>query len=291
MLEGIIIKGVGGNYYVKTASGVLECRARGLFRKQKIKPLIGDKVMVEVIDGDKAGYIKEIKDRDNQLVRPTVANVSQAIIVFAIINPAPNLWLLDRFLINAEKNNIDALVCINKIDLAKDEEVNNMADIYRKAGYKVLCTSIKKNIGISALRECLKGNITVFAGPSGVGKSSLLNMVEPGLKLTTGDISKKTNRGKHTTRSTKLLELETDGWVVDTPGFSALDIDNIKEEELKDFFIDIKSYSYECRFNSCMHINEPDCRVKEAVENGEISKERYQSYLRFMQEIKQKRRY
>lgn len=291
MLEGIIMKGIGGFYYVKTQEGLFECRARGLFRKKKIKPLIGDRVVIEKTNVEKVGYLVEIKERDNELVRPTVSNISQAVIVFAVKNPNPNLWLLDRFLINAEQKDLKVLICINKIDLSDQDELREITDIYEKAGYKVICTSTKQDIGIEELRNELKDNVTVFAGPSGVGKSSLLNKIQPNLELTTGEISKKTNRGKHTTRSAKLLELDFGGFVVDTPGFSSLDISDISESDVKDFYIEIREYGQNCRFNSCLHRNEPDCGVKDAVEEGHISKERYESYLRLMTEINEKRRY
>ncbi|WP_066502953.1 ribosome small subunit-dependent GTPase A [Abyssisolibacter fermentans] len=291
MLDGIIMKGIGGFYYVKTDEGIYECRARGLFRKQKIKPLIGDKVCIEVTQGDKTGYIKEIKKRMNELIRPTVANVSQAVIVFAIKNPDPNLWLLDRFLLVAEEKGLNVLICINKIDLSNEKEISDIINIYEKAGYKVIVTSCKQHKGIEELKVCLKDNITVFAGPSGVGKSSILNSIQPKFELKTGDISQKTNRGKHTTRSAELMELSCGGLVVDTPGFSSLDISNIDENGLKEFYREIKKFGCNCRFNSCMHKNEPDCGVKEALEEGKISKERYESYLNLMDEISKRRRY
>ncbi|MBS4539742.1 ribosome small subunit-dependent GTPase A [Clostridium sp. D2Q-11] len=291
MLEGIIIKGIGGLYYVKTDKGLYECKARGLFRKDKIKPLVGDKVLIELNDIDDMGYIMEIKERDTVLIRPPVANVNQVIIVFALKDPSPNLWLLDRFLILAEKENLDAVICFNKIDLLEKDELEKINNIYNNSGYEIINTSTKQEEGIEELKKVLKDKISVFAGPSGVGKSSLLNTIQPNLKLQTGEISEKTKRGKHTTRSSQLMELYFGGWVVDTPGFSSLDINFIEENELQDYFPEILEYSVDCKFNDCKHYKEPKCGVKDALEEGKISEERYNNYLMFLDEIKNFRRY
>lgn len=291
MIEGIIIKGIGGLYYVKTENQIYECKARGLFRKEKIKPLVGDKVLIELNEIDDMGYIMEIKKRDSVLLRPPVSNVNQVIIVFALKNPSPNLWLLDRFLLLAAKEKLDAVICFNKIDLLEKSETDNINSIYYNSGYKIINTSTKQLEGINELKEALQDKISVFAGPSGVGKSSLLNSIQPNLKLQTGEISEKTKRGKHTTRSSQLMELNFGGWVVDTPGFSSLDIDSIEEEELQDYFPEISEHSYDCRFNDCKHNKEPGCAVKKAIEEGNISEERYNNYLVFLDEIKNFRRY
>lgn len=292
MLEGIIVKGIGGFYYVKVNNDVYECRARGLFRKKSMKPLVGDKVKIEVTDEDKkTGYVMELFDRETELIRPPVANVNQAVIVFSIKQPDPNLWLLDRFLILAESQDLDIYICINKIDLASVEELGKINTIYSNAGYKVINTTVKKGLGIDELQSVLKDKITVFAGPSGVGKSTLLNSIQKGLNLKVGDISKKTNRGKHTTRWAELLELDMGGWVVDTAGFSSLDLSFIQEEDLELYFNEIYEKSHLCRFNGCKHYKEPDCAIKNSLENGEISKTRYDSYINFLQEIKNNRRY
>ncbi|WP_026893905.1 ribosome small subunit-dependent GTPase A [Clostridiisalibacter paucivorans] len=292
MLEGIIVKGIGGFYYVKVNNDVYECRARGLFRKKSVKPLVGDKVKIEVTDEDKKiGYVMELFDRETELIRPPVANVNQAVIVFSIKQPDPNLWLLDRFLILAESQDLDIYICINKIDLASVEELEKINTIYSNAGYKVINTTVKKGLGIDELKSVLKDKITVFAGPSGVGKSTLLNNIQKGLNLKVGDISKKTNRGKHTTRWAELLELDMGGWVVDTAGFSSLDLSFIQEEDLELYFKEIYEKSHLCRFNGCKHYKEPDCAIKNSLEDGEISKTRYDSYINFLQEIKNNRRY
>ncbi|MBS4536105.1 ribosome small subunit-dependent GTPase A [Clostridium sp. D2Q-14] len=291
MLEGIIIKGIGGLYYVKTNEGLYKCKARGLFRKKKIKPLVGDRVIIELNEIDNMGYIMEIEDRDSVLVRPAVSNVNQVIIVFAVKDPFPNLWLLDRFLLLSEKENINPIICFNKIDLIDEDKLKHINGIYKDTGYKIINTSTKKIHGIEKLKKVLKDKISVFAGPSGVGKSSLLNFVQPNLKLKIGEISEKTKRGKHTTRSTKLMELNFGGWIVDTPGFSSLNIDFLEEDELESYFPEIVKYSGNCRFNDCKHDKEPSCAVKNAVEENLISKERYNNYLMVLNEIKNFRRY
>lgn len=291
MLDGIIIKGIGGFYYVKVEDKIYECRARGLFRKKNITPLAGDKVEILISEIDDTGYIQNIKKRSNELIRPPVANINQAVIVFSSINPNPSQWLLDRFIILSESQNLDVVICINKIDLGINDELNNLIMTYEKIGYKVILTSTETSEGIDELKNILKDKITVFCGPSGVGKSSLLNSMQPNLKLITGEISNKTKRGKHTTRWAELLELNIGGWVVDTAGFSSLDINSIDKNELNFLFKEIHEYSELCKFTGCSHFKEPDCAVKQAVLNNEIDKERYENYLKFSQEIIDKRRY
>lgn len=292
MLEGTIVKGIGGFYYVKTLDGIYECRARGVFREKNITPLVGDKVIIREKTTDKTGYVEEILERKTQLHRPAVSNVTQAVIVMSIKNPNPNLWLLDRFLLLAEKENLNITIVFNKIDLEEDLKINIFIDTYAKAGYRVITTSCKKSIGVEELKSILKDNITVFAGPSGVGKSSLINKIQPGLELKTGEISDKTKRGKHTTRHVELMELDIGGYILDTPGFSSLNIDFIQNvEDVQYYFKEIKKYSHMCRFNSCLHINEPECEVKRQVEEENIGKTRYENYLSFVDEIKSIRRY
>ncbi|NLW23160.1 MAG: ribosome small subunit-dependent GTPase A [Tissierellia bacterium] len=290
MLEGIIVKGIGGFYYVKTKEGIFECRARGVFREENITPLIGDRVLIRVNQEDNTGYIEEIKSRKSQLVRPPVANITQIIIVMSIKKPDLNFWLLDRLLVLAEHEKLDINICLNKIDLANREIVAEICAIYHK--YRVIKTSVITGDGIEDLKEILKNNVTVFAGPSGVGKSSLLNRIKPGLKLKTSDVSKKTARGRHTTRHVELIELDSDSFVLDTPGFSSLDLDFIEREaELGEYFREFNTYSDKCKFVGCLHDKEPDCEVKRQVEAGNISPSRYNNYLQFLDEIKNIRRY
>lgn len=294
MLNGKIIKGIGGFYYVDTNEGLYECRARGIFRKNKITPLVGDRVSISVVDEEnKKGVVEEIEDRDTELVRPPIANVDKALIVFAIKNPSPNLSLLDRFIVLAEKENLEIVIVFTKVDLDTDGELlKELKSIYEISGYKVIPVSNKLKLNIDKIKEELKENTVVFAGPSGVGKSSLLNEIDENFELKTGEVSDKIKRGKHTTRHAELLKLECGGMVADTPGFSSLTLDDIEESELKEYFIEFDNYD-ECRFGSrCIHENEPSCSVKEAVENGEISRKRYDSYIQLLNEIRSgKRRY
>lgn len=293
MLNGQIIKGIGGFYYVDTQVGLYECRARGIFRKQKVTPLVGDRVAISVVDEEnKKGVIEEINKRDTELVRPPIANVNKALIVFAIKNPKPNLSLLDRFIVLAEKEGLEIVIILTKADLDDENILDEVKSTYELSGYKVIPVSNKNKLNIDKVKDELAGNVVVFAGPSGVGKSSLLNEIDKNFKLQTGEVSDKIKRGKHTTRHAELLKLECGGMVADTPGFSSLTLDDISETELKEFFIEFDEFD-DCRFGSrCIHEKEPSCAVKEAVERGEISKKRYDSYIQLLNEIRQgKRRY
>jgi len=296
MLQGKIIKGIGGFYYVDTENGVYECRARGIFRKEKITPLVGDRVKMSIVDEEsKKGVVEEIDKRDTELIRPPIANVDKALIVFAVKNPKPHLSLLDRFIVLAEKENLEIVIVLTKADLDDDNTLEKITSIYELSGYKVIPVSNKTKLNINAIKEELKDSVVVFAGPSGVGKSSLLNEIDENFKLQTGEVSDKIKRGKHTTRHAELLKLECGGMVADTPGFSSLTLDDIDENELKEYFIEFEEHD-ECKFGSrCIHENEPSCAVKEAVKNGEISKIRYDSYIQLLNEIRQskigKRRY
>ena len=293
MIEGRIIKGIGGFYYVDTDNGLYECRARGIFRKNKITPLVGDFVKISVVDEEnKKGVVEEIAERETELVRPPIANVNKALIVFAVKNPTPHLSLLDRFIVLAERENLEIVIILTKIYLDDDNTFEKIKNIYEPCGYKVIGVSNLENKNIDKVKEELKDNTVVFAGPSGVGKSSLLNQIDSNFQLKTGDVSDKIKRGKHTTRHAELFELKFGGMVADTPGFSSLTLDDIEDIDLKDYFIEFEDYD-DCKFGSrCIHQNEPNCAVKEAVENGEIPKERYESYIQLLNEIRQgKRRY
>ena len=290
MIEGRIIKGIGGFYYIETEKGLYECRARGIFRKNKITPLVGDFVKISVVDEDnKKGVVEEIQERKTELVRPPIANVNKALIVFAVKNPTPHLSLLDRFIVLAERENLEIVIILTKIDLDDDNTFEKIKNIYEPCGYKVIGVSNLENKNIDKVKEELKDNTVVFAGPSGVG---LLNQIDSNFQLKTGDVSDKIKRGKHTTRHAELFELKFGGMVADTPGFSSLTLDDIEDIDLKDYFIEFEDYD-DCKFGSrCIHQNEPNCAVKEAVENGEIPKERYESYIQLLNEIRQgKRRY
>lgn len=291
MIEGRIVKGIAGFYYVSTSQGIIESRARGVFRDEKLVPMVGDLVKIKISEEDNTGYVIEIKDRDTKLLRPPVSNISQALIVMSIESPDINTWLLDKFLVMAEYEHLNIVICINKYDLG-NKKAKEIQKVYEEIGYKVILTSAVDGIGIDDLKEVLKDNTTVFAGPSGVGKSSLLNSLYPGFKLQTGDISAKNRRGKHTTRHIELLEVEEETFVLDSPGFSSLRLDFIEEHEsLRSYFKEIEKYGSECKFSSCLHDKEPGCKVKENVENKIIDKDRYKNYLLLLEEIKNIRRY
>ncbi|AOY77366.1 ribosome small subunit-dependent GTPase A [Clostridium formicaceticum] len=292
MKKGRLIKGIGGFYYVDVEGEIYECKARGIFRQKKITPLVGDYVEISITDEQKkVGVVEKIMERSTELIRPTVSNVNQAVIVFAVIQPEPNIMLLDRFLVLAESQELEIVICFNKVDLATTEAYMPIADRYRAVGYKVLLTSAKNEVSITDLRKVLLDKTSVFAGPSGVGKSTLLNKIHPNLQLKTGEISAKTARGKHTTRHAELIPIEKHSWVVDTPGFSALNIDFIEEEALALYFPEFDEYMEECKFSSCQHVDEPSCGIKNALQQNKIAKERYHSYLQFLQEIRSNRRF
>lgn len=290
MIQGIIIRGVGGNYYVDTDNGLIECRARGLFRNQNIKPLVGDKVLIRLTEEDnRYGYIEEIQERKNEMKRPLVANIDQIIIVFAVKNPEPSFLLLDKLLIAAEINNLKPIICFNKADLVDESYLEILKAIFLNTDYRVIFTSKYNSELLEGFEDILKDKITLFSGPSGVGKSSLMNAIDSGFELKTGEISEKLKRGKHTTRHAEIYKLSFGGFVVDTPGFSSFDInDEIEFDQLTDFYPEIKRYSDDCRFSNCIHNKEPNCAVKKAVENKEISEIRYNNYIKLLEEIKSK---
>ncbi len=292
MKEGRIIKGIGGFYYIDFNGETYECKARGIFRKNKLTPMVGDYVVFSVTDEDKQlGMVEEIKGRDTELIRPPVANVDQAIVVFAIAQPDPNFSLLDRFIVLAESQKLDIVIDINKMDIDDKNLKDEIIRIYEPTGYPIIFTSKEDENSLQLLKNTLKNKTTVFAGPSGVGKSTLLNRIQSNLVLQTGEISVKTARGKHTTRHVELIPYNESGWVVDTPGFSSLTVDFMEVEELAGSFREFNPFIEECRFKSCIHENEPHCRVKTAVENNEIAKTRYDSYLQLLEEIRKNRRY
>ncbi|MBP3459243.1 MAG: ribosome small subunit-dependent GTPase A [Lachnospiraceae bacterium] len=292
-MQGRIIKGIAGFYYVKCCDGnIYECKAKGVFRKDHRKPLVGDQVEMDVIDGkEHLGNIAKLLERKNELIRPAVANIDQALVIFAAASPEPNLGLLDRFLIQMEHNGIDTVICFNKEDLVSDEEKKRLARIYESAGYQVLFISAAKKTGIVQIEEVLKGKVTTVAGPSGVGKSTLVNCIQSETVMETGDISAKIERGKHTTRHSQLMEIDEETYIFDTPGFSSLSVSELLPEELKACFPEFAEYEDQCRFLGCAHIHEPDCGVKNALAAGKISRERYEDYVNLYAECKDKRRY
>ena len=292
-MQGKIIKGIAGFYYVNVVEfGVYECKAKGSFRKEGVKPLVGDDVEIEILDeNEKTGNIVQIKPRRNELIRPAVANIDQALVVFAVTKPKPHYNLLDRFLVMMEQKEIPVVLCFNKTDIAEHPEIAELQEGYAPSGYPVLFTSAREEENIEELKSLLKGKTTSIAGPSGVGKSSLINLLQSEVKMETGSISKKIARGKHTTRHSELIMIGADSYIMDTPGFSSLYVNEFEKEELKYYFPEFAPYEGQCHFNGCDHIHEPGCAVKEAVEEGKIHKIRYEDYMEMYRELKERKRY
>ena len=279
-MKGIIIKGIGGFYYVKDAdSTVYECKARGIFRKNNIKPTVGDYVEFE------KGSINEIYPRKSHLIRPSVANIDNLIIVIAAANPSPDYFLTDKLIVAALASGITPIVCINKTDLAEDTDIVN---IYSKAGFEVISICAEKKLGIESVERIINGKVSAFAGLSGVGKSSILNLLSDAAAQT-GEISR-INRGKHTTRHVELFDIGNNSFILDTPGFSSLaitEICDVKAEELEQYYPEFHTIEDDfCRFKGCSHINEPDCAVKRLVQSGNISIERYNNYAELYNQLK-----
>jgi ribosome biogenesis GTPase len=291
LIPGLIIKGIGGFYYVKTEFGIFECKARGIFRKDSFTPLPGDKVSISISNKDeKVGNIEEILPRESQLIRPAVANVNQIAIVISIKSPQPDFILLDKLLITVEQKEISAVVCINKIDLDKTLEYKKVAEAYQKSGYRVIALSSVEVTGFDELEGALIGKTTVFAGQSGVGKSTILNKVLDSYVMKTGKVSEKIERGKHTTRHAELIELKSGGFVVDTPGFSSFELSGLEVGELQNYYPEFREYFGKCKFTGCRHISEPGCKVRDALEKEIIDGGRYARYVEFCNMLKQKER-
>ncbi|MBE1446337.1 ribosome small subunit-dependent GTPase A [Paenibacillus sp. OAS669] len=309
MPAGLIVKALSGYYYVLSEDDELmtsiQCRARGIFKKRGVSPLVGDRVLYELTENGE-GTVTEILPRTSELVRPPVANVELVVLVFAVTEPALNLQLLDKFLVHTESAGLETIICLTKHDLVSDDKdpeaasqalgegaqgIMDIVRLYESIGYQTVVTSAKRGIGIEPVLEQLAGRISVFAGQSGVGKSSLLNAMVPGLQLETNQISMKLGRGKHTTRHVELIRLTNGGLVADTPGFSQLDFLQIEEaEQLSSCFREFRDHAAGCKFRGCLHLHEPDCKVLEAKENGDISESRYEHYLQFLTDIKERKR-
>ena len=286
-LEGKIIKGIAGFYYVDAADGNLyECKAKGVFRKEKIKPIIGDNVVIDVIDeAEFSGNIVDVKPRKNKLIRPEVANIDIALLVCALKNPDPNFLMLDKLLLHFKKQDIPVIMCFNKEDIADEELIKKAVKTYENSGAKVIITSADKNHGIDELKDLLVGKITSIAGPSGVGKSSIINLLQSNVKMETGIISKKLNRGKHTTRHSEIIRIDKDTFIIDTPGFTSIDVFDIEYDELAQYYDEFHEYS-QCYFTPCSHTHEPKCGVKDAVADGSICEVRYSNYKKIYEELK-----
>lgn len=293
-MKGKIIKGIAGFYYVHVPeiNEVFECKAKGIFRLQNVKPLVGDDTEIDISGQPKGkGVITRILPRKNELIRPAVANVDQAMVIFAAAEPAPNLNLLDRFLITMGRQNIHTIICFNKKDIVDRKDMEMLTETYIRSGHKVLGISVLKQDGTAAVKELLKGRTTVLAGPSGVGKSSLINTLNPDARMEVGTVSEKIKRGRHTTRHSELIYVDDNSYVMDTPGFSSLYIDDIEEEELKNYYNEFNEFKDKCRFIGCMHLNEPGCAVKEALSEGKISSIRYDNYRALYEELKDIKKY
>lgn len=292
-MQGKIVKGIAGFYYVHVeGQGVYECKAKGIFRKEHVKPLVGDDVDMDVLDDkDMLGNIREILPRKSALLRPAVANVDQALVLFAIVKPDPNFNLLDRFLIRMERQNLPTIICFNKQDIASCAEKESLRRAYETCSYQVLFISALENEGVESVRKLLLGKTTTLAGPSGVGKSSLINKLSPTANMETGAISEKIERGRHTTRHSEIIALGDETYIVDTPGFTSLDISEITKEELRGYYPEFLQYEPACKFRWCAHMSEPACGVKDAVEAGKISRVRYENYRVLYQELKDIKRY
>jgi ribosome biogenesis GTPase len=299
MPEGLIVKALSGYYYVlPLASGedIVQCRARGIFKKRGVSPLVGDRVIFGLTENGE-GMVDEILPRTTELNRPPIANVELAFLVFAVAEPDLNTQLLDKFLVHTEKAGLQTAICLSKADLLTKPESSDlrvrMEEIqqrYEAIGYPVLRCSIKTGEGSEEILRYLSGKITVFSGQSGVGKSSLLNRLVPGLQLETNAISNKLGRGKHTTRHVELITHPSGGLIADTPGFSQLDFEGIEADELGRYFADFASLFDNCKFRGCLHRNEPDCAVAQAVAKGSIHQSRYEHYLLFLEEIRERKK-
>ena len=296
-MQGKILKGIAGFYYIETSDEkIYECKAKGIFRKDNIKPMVGDDVEIDIIDEEKRiGNIIRILPRRAQLLRPPVANVDQAVILFAIVKPDPNYNLLDRFLIMMRQQNLPVIICFNKQDIASEEEKQKLTESYENCGYKVLFISVKEDKGLDDLKALLKGKTTTLAGPSGVGKSSLLNKLVPDADMQIGELSRKIERGKNTTRHSELFFVKElsdesfDTFIIDTPGFTFLELRDVSVDTLMQYYPEFEAYEPECRFGGCSHIAEPDCGVKNALEKGLISKVRYDNYKLLYEELRNMR--
>ena len=292
-MQGKIVKGISGFYYVHVVgTGIYECKAKGVFRNRKVKPLVGDNVEIVVLDEEKhLGNVEEILPRKNELIRPAVSNINMALVIFAAAKPDPNFNLLDRFLCMMEYQKVPVTICFNKCDLVSEEEKENLQKIYAPAGYDILFTSVKTGANIDRLKALLAEKTTTVAGPSGVGKSSLINELQTDVRMQTGAISDKIGRGKHTTRHSEIISIGQDTYIMDTPGFSSMDLPGFEKEDLWTCYPEFVPYEPECRFIGCSHIGEPDCGVKNALAEGKISRVRYDNYVILYEEMKNIRKY
>lgn len=298
-MQGRIIKGIAGFYYVLDEENTLyECKAKGGFRNEHLKPLVGDRVSFDILEGqDQKGNIREILPRQNTIIRPAVANIDGALVIFSMTRPEPNYNLLDRFLIQMEQQGLECALVFNKKDISTEAERAAVTAIYEKAGFPVFFTSAAQaeagvaDAGVRELRAFLQGRTYAVAGPSGVGKSSLINCLQDEVEMETGAISEKNERGKHTTRHSELIRIAKDTYIMDTPGFTSLQVFDLEKEELREYYPEFAEYEGTCKYFGCTHTHEPGCNAKEAVEAGSISRIRYQNYLQIYQELADRKKY
>lgn len=291
-MKGLIVKGIGGFYYIETAAGLIEAQGRGIFRKQGLTLCVGDEVEVSVLSAEeKKGVIEAVLPRRNHFIRPPIANVDMLIVTFAAKSPKPNFPLIDKLLIWAQAQGLEPLICINKCDLVSAAAVSALAAIYEGA-YPVVTASSKTGAGLEKLKAHISGKKAALAGPSGAGKSSLLNALHPPAEMETGQISQKTQRGRHTTRHVEIFAVEGGGRLFDTPGFTSLELpEEIDERELRHYYPEFDAPARDCRYDDCQHLKEPDCAVRAAALAGTISPQRYQSYIYLYEGLKDKRKY
>lgn len=287
-MKGIIIKGIGGFYYIKTDQGVVRTKGKGIFRKEGIIPCVGDRVEINIPKfGD--GVIERILPRNNIIIRPPISNVDTIIVVFAGKDPIPNFEIIDKFLIMAEKKGIEAILCLNKRDLITEKEVSDFLRPYKNF-YKTFAISVEENENIETLKSYINGKVVALAGPSGVGKSSIINRIIPDLGVNTSEISQKSKRGRHTTRHVEIFDMPEGGMIFDTPGFTSFDIEGISPFDLDKYYPEFREYIGKCKFDDCNHNKEPGCEIIKAVESGAISSRRYNSYLKIFKYLEEKNR-
>ncbi len=291
-MRGKIIKGISGFYYVNTAeSGMYACRAKGIFRNRNIKPYVGDDVEIEVLDEkDREGSLTEIYPRKNVLHRPAVANIDQALLIFAAASPKPDYSLLEHILVMLHRQDIPAVICFNKSDLAEPEACDAMRRVYQNCEIPVVFTSASERTGLADLLELMQNKTSAVAGPSGVGKSSIANCLQQNIQMETGAISRKIERGKNTTRHAQLIPVMEQTYLVDTPGFGSLALSGVSADELWKCYREFWPYEPDCRFYGCSHINEPDCGIKRALHEGKIHPKRYENYVSIYRELKEMER-
>lgn len=291
-IQGVILRAISSFFYVDTPNGEYECRARGIFKHKNQNLVVGDKVKFSIIDEDtKKGLILESIKRDNLMIRPPIANVTQAILVFSVKSPAPNLGLIDRFIVLAAAQGLDIVICFSKMDLDDENQSEEMLKVYRAIGYPVIPISTPEGLGVEDMKQYLNNHISIVAGPSGSGKSTLINALVEEVELKTGDVSAKIGRGKHTTRHVNLIKIDKNSLIADSPGFSTVTLEALEIGDLKEYFIEFHDFDVDCRFGSdCLHENEPDCEVKLGVSEGKISEVRYKSYLQLLNELRDQKK-